>query len=135
MQTQAVEPGSLTRYLIWSLRSHFVVVLLSELLAFWALTSIFALCIYAGAQYQPQCLVFPDGGNFEENGSYFLDAFAVSWTTFATVVRLGQFFLWTLPANILLRFIVGWDLPVRDMEWLILKFGESTTKRLFIALL
>ena len=124
LQTQTVEPGSLTRYLIWSLRSHFLIVLLTEACAFLALTCIFAICIYAGASYQPQCLVFPGGRNFEESGSFFLDAFSVSWTTFSTVVsEVGlSFVAWK---DALLSFI----LQIRDMEWYTLKFGENRIKR------
>lgn len=90
IHTKSVQPGALTTYLIWSLRSNFILVLLSEACAFWILISLFALCIYAGATQEPDCLRFPDGNNFEENGSHFLDAFSVSWTTFSTVVRSNE---------------------------------------------
>ena len=91
LTSQTVHPGALTTYLIWSLRSPFFVVLLSEALAFWLLTTIFAVCIYLGATYQPDCLRFlPDNLNFEEAGGYYLDAFTLSWTTFSTVVSTFQ---------------------------------------------
>ena len=83
-------PGALTTYLIWSLRSPFLVVLFSEMIAFWILTTTFAICIYLGAKYQPECLRFPEHRNFEEAGGYFLDAFTLSWTTFSTVVRVKR---------------------------------------------
>lgn len=85
MQTLAVQPGPLTSYLIWSLRSNFLFVLLSEACAFWVVICIFSICIYVGALYQPECLRFPSNTNFEENGAYFIDAFTLSWTTFSTV--------------------------------------------------
>lgn len=88
MGAQIVHPGALTQYLIWSLRSNFLVVLLSEAFAFWALICVFATCIYLGAYYQPECIRVQENGlyNFEEGGAYFIDAFALSWTTFSTVV-------------------------------------------------
>lgn len=83
--SQTVHLGAMTSYLIWSLRSHFLLVLFSELFAFWCLTTIFAVCIYLGATYQPECLRFPGAQNFEEAGGFYQDAFTLSWTTFSTV--------------------------------------------------
>ena len=88
MQIRSIRPGALTTYMIWSLKSNLLVVLLSEACAFWTLICIFAVAIYIGGSYQPECLRFPDHKNFEESGSYFIDAWTVSWTTFSTVVRL-----------------------------------------------
>jgi len=85
-QSQTVNPGPLTTYLIWSLRSNVAIVLISEAFAFWALTCLFALFIYLGASYEPYCLRFsPDERDFEEAGSHFIDAYQLSWTTFSTV--------------------------------------------------
>lgn len=92
IQTETVTPGPLTSYLIWSLRANFPIVLLSETLAFWTLCFVFACLIYLGALLSPQCLTLPNGKNWEEGGSYFMDTFALSWTTFATVVRLRSYF-------------------------------------------
>jgi hypothetical protein len=92
IQTETEVPGALTSYLIWSLRSKWPIVLLSETLAFWALCFLFAFMIYFGALANPQCVILPDEKNWEEGGMYFMDAFALSWTTFSTVVSLRSYF-------------------------------------------
>jgi hypothetical protein len=90
IQTETVTPGPLTSYLIWSLRANFPIVLLSQTLAFWAFCFVFAFLIYVGALVSPECLMIPDM-NWEQGGSYFIDCFALSWTTFATVVSLRSY--------------------------------------------
>jgi hypothetical protein len=127
MLTETAEPGLLTRYLIWSLRTRSPIVLLSQAFAFWATICVFTVCIYIGGLYQPQCIQGPRDMSFDESGSYFIDAFALSWTTFATVVRLisaaiiGNFFQVAQSSCIHLKH-------KRDMELFILRFGGNLIK-------
>ena len=76
-------------YLFWAFRSSFMAVLLSAAGMFTSLTFFFAFCIYGIGSARPAC-VHVNGANFGENVSWFanlMDAYALSWTTFSTVVR------------------------------------------------
>lgn len=81
------KPGALTSYLHWSFRSRFLIVLFTEALGFWGFVTFFALCIYGAGLQRPECIEMQAGDrDFESGGSMFIDAFALSWTTFSTVV-------------------------------------------------
>jgi hypothetical protein len=73
------------RYLNWAFRSSFVAVFFSAALAFFGLCLLFAILIYASGMNKPHC-VYVNGVEFGTTGANFMDAFALSWTTFSTVV-------------------------------------------------
>ena len=81
-------------YIHWSFRTSFLSLLASFTLMFFALTILFALVMYLIAWRQPRCFGLADSNKEEvdmhfENTSYsFLDAYALSWTTFSTVVSI-----------------------------------------------
>lgn len=75
------------RYLNWTFRSSFVAVSLSACAAFFTVTSLFALAIMALGHKRPDC-IYVAGQMYGTHGADFLDAYALSWTTFSTVVRL-----------------------------------------------
>jgi hypothetical protein len=80
------------RYLHWAFRNGFFVVLLSGMLVFFTLTIGFALIILALGLQKPNC-VHVNGVDFDTTGAHFMDAYALSWTTFSTVVsttRVGM---------------------------------------------
>jgi hypothetical protein len=71
------------KYLHWTFRSSFMAVFLSAAIAFITLTMIFALFIWALGRANPSCI-----GGLEDSSDYFTDAYALSWTTFSTVVSV-----------------------------------------------
>lgn len=74
-------------YLFWAFRSSFLALFLSAAVWFFMFTLGFAAMIYIAGRNKPEC-IHVGGYNFdEEGGPYFLDAYALSWTTFSTVVR------------------------------------------------
>lgn len=77
-----------TTYLNWTFRASFFKVLFSAALGFYALTLFFALLIFASGTNHPRC-VHVNGKDFGQSGpgDRFSDAYALSWTTFSTVVR------------------------------------------------
>lgn len=76
---------SLAMYLHWMFRVNFFFLFTLSCVVFFALTIFFAgLIIWAG-RMDPQC-VRVGGEEFESSGAAFADAFALSWTTFSTVV-------------------------------------------------
>jgi len=70
------------KYLHWTHRSSFGAVFLSAAVAFFCITIFFALCIWGLGKANPSCI---GGVDFESD--FFVDAYALSWTTFSTVVR------------------------------------------------
>lgn len=79
------------RYLNWAFRSAFPVVLLSGAVVFFSLTIVFAILIYIVGLRKPNC-VHVNGEDFDDPGAAsFLDAYALSWTTFSTVVSENDF--------------------------------------------
>jgi hypothetical protein len=73
------------QYLNWAFRSSFVAVFFSAAAAFYGLCLGFAILIYASGMNKPDC-VYVNGVAFGTTGANFMDAFALSWTTFSTVV-------------------------------------------------
>lgn len=71
-----------TSYLFWAFRSSFIAVLISAALWFGLITFAFASVLFGLASYAPNCLYIA-GKDFD---GQFMDAYALSWTTFATVV-------------------------------------------------
>lgn len=67
-------------YLRWSFRASFAAVFLSAALGFLGATMLFAFMIWRIGVRHPDCI---GGVDFEND--YFMDAFALSWTTFSTV--------------------------------------------------
>lgn len=61
-------------------------VALSALAGWFSLSFGFALMIMAIGYQRPDC-VHVNGQDFGTTGAEFLDAYALSWTTFSTVVR------------------------------------------------
>lgn len=72
------------KYLHWTHRSSFMAVFLSLTVFFLVITISFALFIWGLGQAKPSCI---GGVDFESD--FFVDAYALSWTTFSTVVRSG----------------------------------------------
>ena len=82
-----VQPNaSVIRYLHWAFRSSFMAVILSAMAAFFSLTLFFGLIIMGIGLNKPDC-IHVNGKDFGTTGATFLDAYALSWTTFSTVVR------------------------------------------------
>jgi hypothetical protein len=80
------QPNKLViQYLNWAFRSSFVVVFFSAAVAFFSLTVGFAVLIYASGMNKPNC-VYVNGVDFGTTDANFMDAYALSWTTFSTVV-------------------------------------------------
>jgi hypothetical protein len=72
-------------YLFWAFRSSFMAVLLSAALWFIIWTMAFAVLIFMAGWHKPQC-IHSAGVYFGANGTqHFLDAYALSWSTFSTV--------------------------------------------------
>lgn len=69
------------RFLHWTFRQTFPVVLLTAAVGFFSLTILFALLIWLDGLRHPECI-----GGVEYEDDYFTDAFILSWTTFSTVV-------------------------------------------------
>jgi len=76
-----------TMYLNWTFRASFFKVIFSAALGFYTLTLSFALLIYLSGLNHTDC-VHVNGESFGVSGSgnRFGDAYALSWTTFSTVV-------------------------------------------------
>jgi hypothetical protein len=73
------------RYVHWSFQTSFQQLVYSLVVIFYLLTCLWAVAIYGVGHYQPNCIYVGDL-DFETAGSHFIDAYAVSWTTFSTVV-------------------------------------------------
>ena len=83
-----VQPNMLViQYLNWTFRSSFLSVFFSAAVAFFSLTLLFSILIYLSGLNQPDCINV-NGVAFGENSTNFMDAYALSWTTFSTVVSL-----------------------------------------------
>jgi hypothetical protein len=76
----------IVHYVRWSYQASFVKLSLSLIIIFYAWVMLFAILIYLMGIVQPQCIYVGSISNFKDAGEYFIDAFAISWTTFATVV-------------------------------------------------
>lgn len=76
--------GLVNKFLYWTFRKNFFVVLLSAAGSFYLFTVTFALFIYLIGKKNPKC-IHVNGVDFEETRTQFVDAFALSWTTFSTV--------------------------------------------------
>ena len=75
-------------YLNWAFRSSFLAVILSACFAFFFWTLLFAVVLMVLGYLRPDCL-HVNGQEFGTTGADFLDAYALSWTTFSTVVSVG----------------------------------------------
>lgn len=83
-----------TKYLHWTFRQSFSAVFFSAAIGFFSLTLAFGLLILWIGQYQPEC-IHVNGENFSNyTGATvwrdFGDAYALSWTSFSTVVSLWK---------------------------------------------
>ena len=76
--------GLVNKFLYWTFRKNFFVVLLSAACSFYLFTVAFAVCIYLIGKSNHNC-IHVNGVNFGETRTPFVDAFALSWTTFSTV--------------------------------------------------
>jgi hypothetical protein len=76
----------LREYLYWCLRKSFLAVIMTESCLFLTWTWLFAVAYYILAQFNPECILGPEGVNFEEGNMGLIDAFTLSWTTFSTTV-------------------------------------------------
>ena len=73
-----------TRYLFWTFRSSFTAFFLSGIFFFYLLTLGFAAIILWYGLHHSNC-IHVNGKDFGETGANFMDAYALSWTTFSTV--------------------------------------------------
>jgi hypothetical protein len=87
----------ITSYIHWSFRTSVLGLLTSFTFIFYVLTMMFALVLYLIAYQQPRCFEMINdsssqfGGdelNFENTKYTFMDVYALSWTTFSTVVSI-----------------------------------------------
>lgn len=76
--------GVINRVLYWSFRKNLIIVLLSAACSFYVMTVVFAVLIYIIGLSNPQC-IHVNGVDFGDTRNRFVDAFALSWTTFTTV--------------------------------------------------
>jgi hypothetical protein len=74
-------------YVHWTYKTSFLRVFASLTAFFLTFVTIFAILIYIVGLLQPKC-VYVGSYFFRQGGSYFIDAFAISWTTFSTVVSV-----------------------------------------------
>lgn len=70
-------------------------VFLSAAVAFITLTIIFALFIWALGRANPDCI-----GGVDFDSDYFTDAYALSWTTFSTVVSVVSVVVYLLACSL-----------------------------------
>ena len=76
-------------YLHWTFRSSFIAVFFSVAIAFFVLTMLFAFIFMIAAIRKPEC-IHVNGIEYSSETNKFLkdlgDGYALSWTTFTTVV-------------------------------------------------
>jgi len=72
------------RYLNWAFRETFMKVFLSAAIIFFTWTLVFAVLIFWSGHNKPQC-IHVNGVDFGSTDADFMDAYALSWTTFSTV--------------------------------------------------
>jgi hypothetical protein len=73
------------KYLHWTFRASFFMVMSSAALGFFALTLLFAALILWSGRNRPEC-IHVNGISFGNSTNQFGDAYFLSWTTFSTVV-------------------------------------------------
>jgi len=76
--------GYMNKLLYWSFRNNLTVVFILAALSFYLSTLVFAVCLYLIGRLNPKCIQV-GSENFADSESQFMDAFALSWTTFTTV--------------------------------------------------
>jgi hypothetical protein len=70
----------------WIFKQNFVTVIVTAAVGYLIMTMLFACAIWLVGSRRHECI---GGADFSDNGdNYFTDAFSLSWTTFATVVRV-----------------------------------------------
>ena len=99
---QRYSVGWVNRFLYWTFRKNFFVVLMAAACSFYLFTVLFAVCIYLFGRENHECITV-NGVNFGETKSQFMDAFALSWTTFSYRARL----LAIVPIPVLNHFFLG----------------------------
>lgn len=127
-------PNSLvTRYLHWTFRNSFGTVFVTFSLGFFGLTLLFAFILLAAGYQEPKC-VNVNGQNFSgyEGGSFykdFGDAYALSWTTFSTVVSFNLYsdFLYQTIKQISKHFTFTVKIGVRFNFSLYISTSQSPT--------
>ena len=73
---------ALVTYLSWSFRTSFSVLMLTLIVWFLGLIVMFTFLLMLIGKFEPQCFQ----PNFNQANTPFADAYALSWTTFTTVV-------------------------------------------------
>ena len=89
------------RYLNWAFRHSFTVVVISMAGLFFVWTAFFAAIIYAIGMQKPNCIHVNGidfGANETSAGERVLDAYALSWTTFSTVVSTFRYLAFRIAA-------------------------------------
>ena len=86
--TIGINPNQqLAMYLHWMFRVNFLFLFCVMCVMFFVLVMVFAALIIFAGSLDPECVRI-GGQPFGEVDSEFADAFALSWTTFSTVVRI-----------------------------------------------
>ena len=82
------------RYLHWTFRASFSSLIITDFIAFFLISGLWACAIYLGSLVSPRCFVVAGTPLSEmddwRHNFYFMDAFQLSWTTFSTVVSLER---------------------------------------------
>jgi hypothetical protein len=85
-QTKWMSSRGLNGYIHWLFTTSVPNLLGSLFAIFFFKTTLWAIFIYAMGRHQPNCIDV-GGKDFATGGNHFIDAYAISWTTFSTVVR------------------------------------------------
>ena len=80
------------KYLHWTFRTSFLMVMASFAAVFYVFTLIFAALILWSGRNRPEC-IHVNGISIGNSASKFSDAFFLSWTTFTTVVSQWSTFM------------------------------------------
>ena len=84
---QSTDPNRfLSRFLNFTFRSSFLVVVLMAAAGYYALVCLFAAVLVGAARHDPTCVTVGGEPGFPgANGTDYADAFSLSWTTLSTV--------------------------------------------------
>ena len=89
---QSTDPNRLvSRFLDFTFRSSFVVVVVMAATGYYALVCLFAAMLVGAARHDPSCVTIGGTAGFPgANGTGFADAFSLSWTTLCVLLPLHR---------------------------------------------
>ena len=89
---QSTDPNRLvSRFLDFTFRSSFVVVVVMAATGYYALVCLFAAMLVGAARHDPSCVTIGGTAGFPSaNGTGFADAFSLSWTTLCVLLPLHR---------------------------------------------